>query len=59
MAADTQQGCDREDRATRGRMPRTDKRDADYKVAVEKCDALAGSAKDACVKDAKVRYGKS
>ncbi|MFO1397704.1 MAG: hypothetical protein U1F48_11635 [Burkholderiales bacterium] len=36
-----------------------DKRDADYKVAVEKCDSLAGNAKDACVRDAKARYGKS
>jgi len=36
-----------------------DKRDADYKVAVEKCDGLAGGAKDACVRDAKARYGKS
>ena len=36
-----------------------DKRDADYKVAVEKCDSLAGGAKDTCVKDAKMRYGKS
>ena len=36
-----------------------DKRDADYKVAIEKCDALAGAAKDSCVRDAKVRYGKS
>jgi hypothetical protein len=36
-----------------------DKRDADYKVAVEKCDALAGTAKDTCVRDAKMRYGKS
>lgn len=35
-----------------------DKRDADYKVAVEKCDALSGAAKDACVSDAKLRYGK-
>lgn len=37
----------------------TDKRDADYAVAKEKCDALAGDAKGACVKDAKARYGKS
>ncbi len=37
----------------------TDKRNADYKVAVEKCDALAGSAKDSCVRDAKMHYGKS
>ena len=36
-----------------------DKRDAEYKVAIEKCDALAGSAKDACVSNAKVQYGKS
>ena len=36
-----------------------DKRDADYKVAVEKSDSLAGGAKDTCVKDAKMRYGKS
>jgi hypothetical protein len=36
-----------------------DKRDADYKVAVEKCDALAGEAKSACVASAKLRFGKS
>lgn len=36
-----------------------DKRDADYKVAIEKCDALAGAAKDGCVRDAKTRYGKT
>ncbi|MBX9716528.1 MAG: hypothetical protein K2X42_08040, partial [Burkholderiaceae bacterium] len=36
-----------------------DKRDADYKVAKEKCDALAGDAKSACVTAAKARYGKS
>ena len=36
-----------------------DKRDADYKVAAEKCDALASSAKDACIRDAKMRYGKT
>jgi hypothetical protein len=35
-----------------------DKRDADYKVAIEKCDALAGPAKDACVGNAKAQYGK-
>ena len=37
----------------------SDKRDADYKVAIEKCDALAGPPKDACVANAKVQYGKS
>jgi hypothetical protein len=36
-----------------------DKRDADYTVAIEKCDALAGTAKDACVSTAKMQYGKS
>lgn len=36
-----------------------DKRDAEYKVAIEKCDALAGSVKDACVSNAKVQFGKS
>ena len=36
----------------------TDKRDAEYKVAIEKCDAFSGPAKDACVSSAKVQYGK-
>ena len=36
-----------------------DKRDAEYKVAIEKCDALAGPAKDTCVGNAKAQYGKS
>ena len=36
-----------------------DKRDANYKVAIEKCDALAGAAKDSCVSTAKVQFGKS
>ena len=36
-----------------------DKRDADYKVAIEKCDAMSGDAKSACVKNVKDRYGKS
>jgi predicted extracellular nuclease len=35
-----------------------DKREAEYKVAIEKCDALAGPAKDACVSSAKSQYGK-
>ncbi|MEO8407531.1 MAG: hypothetical protein ABI476_03790 [Oxalobacteraceae bacterium] len=35
-----------------------DKRDADYNVAVEKCDAMSGPAKDACVASAKSKYGK-
>lgn len=36
-----------------------EKRDADYKVATERCGAMAGAPKDACVADAKARYGKS
>lgn len=32
-------------------------READYKVAKEKCDALAGDAKDLCVKEAEARFG--
>lgn len=35
-----------------------DKRDADYAVAKEKCDAYAGAAKDACIDKAKVTYAK-
>jgi len=37
---------------------RKDTREAEYKVAAEKCDALSGAAKDQCVKDAKAHYGK-
>jgi|SRR5690348_8798538 hypothetical protein len=36
-----------------------DTRDAQYKVAVEKCDAMTGAAKDTCVKNAKTRFGKT
>ena len=35
------------------------KRDADYQVALEKCDSLAGAAKDSCVRNAKARLGRS
>lgn len=35
-----------------------EKRDADYKVAIEKCDALAGDAKTGCVTAAKAKFGK-
>jgi hypothetical protein len=37
---------------------RDEKREAEYKVELEKCDALAGAAKDACVSGAKLRFGK-
>jgi len=36
----------------------TDKLDAQYKVEKEKCDALAGAAKDTCLLQAKTRFGK-
>lgn len=35
------------------------KRDADYKVAAEKCEAQAGDAKTACMNAAKAKFGKS
>lgn len=35
-----------------------DKRDVDYKVAVEKCDAMSGNAKDSCTATAKAKFGK-
>lgn len=37
----------------------TEKADADYKVAIEKCDALMGDAKTSCVAAAKAKYGKN
>jgi hypothetical protein len=58
VAADT-----RQDAATKQADARTeanaDKRNADYKVAIEKCDAFAGTVKDTCVNTAKAQYGKS
>jgi hypothetical protein len=36
-----------------------DKRDADYKVAIEKCDALSGDPKTTCVASAKTTFGKN
>lgn len=36
----------------------SDKRDAQYQVAIQKCDALAGAAKDSCVADANASFGK-
>ena len=35
------------------------KRDADYKVAVEKCDAMAGDPKASCLDAAKLSFGKN
>lgn len=36
-----------------------DKRDADYKVAAQKCEVLAGDAKTGCISAAKTTYGKN
>jgi hypothetical protein len=36
-----------------------DKRDADYKVAAEKCDSMTGDAKTGCMSAAKAKFGKS
>jgi len=58
VAADTR-ATSSEKMASAQKDAAEDKRDADYKVAIEKCDSLAGAAKDTCVKDAKARYGKS
>ena len=35
---------------------REDKTDANYKVAKEKCDAMSGDSKDACIREAKMKY---
>lgn len=43
---------------TAGNDARDTKREADLKVANEKCDALSGAAKDSCQADAKARFGK-
>ena len=58
VAADTQSASTEKVAAAR-KDAAEDKRDADYKVAIEKCDSLSGSAKDACVSNAKARYGKN
>jgi hypothetical protein len=36
----------------------TEKHDSDYKLAIEKCDALAGDAKASCIAEAKTKFGK-
>jgi hypothetical protein len=35
---------------------RADTREADYKVAAQKCDALSGADKDSCISAAKAKY---
>lgn len=36
-----------------------EKRDADYRVAIQKCDNLGSAERAACIEDAKERFGKS
>jgi hypothetical protein len=43
--------------AEAGKEANADKRDAEYRVAIEKCDA--GPAKETCVSTAKTQYGQS
>lgn len=42
-----------------GKEAMEDKRDAEMKLAREKCDALSGDAKSSCIDAAKARLGKS
>jgi hypothetical protein len=57
VAADTRQ--DSAKKQSEARHEATEARhDADYKLAIEKCDSLSGPVKDACINDAKTYYGK-
>jgi hypothetical protein len=58
VTADTHQGAATKQADAR-KEANADKRDAEYKVAIEKCDALAAPAKDACISKANMQYGKS
>jgi len=58
VAAETQQDAATKQADAR-KEANADKRAANYKVAIEKCDALAGPSKDSCVSNAKLQYGKS
>ena len=57
VAADTQQESAKKVAEARQEAA-ADRRDADYKAAVERCDTLNGPAKDTCISDAKLRFGK-
>jgi hypothetical protein len=58
VAADTRHDAEAKQADARNEANK-DKRDAEYKVAIEKCDVLAAPAKETCVSGAKVKYGKS
>lgn len=57
VATDTQQESDKKVAAARQEAA-ADRRDADYKAALERCDSLNGPAKDTCISDTKRRFGK-
>ena len=50
---------DREQGADARKDAATDKRDADYAMAKEKCDAFTGDANTSCLSEAKAGFGKS
>ena len=57
VAAEADARADRKTMEARAEA-REDKLTAAYRVAMEKCDAYAGAAKDQCVTAAKTAYGK-
>ena len=47
----------KEEKANEAKKDATEeKREANYKAAKERCDSLAGNAKDTCEKDAKAKF---
>ena len=58
IAGNARRGTDRSAQDA-ARKALEQKREADYKVALEKCGAFAGPAKDACIGNAKLQYGKT
>jgi len=57
VAADTRQESSKKESEAR-REATEERRDADYKLALQKCDSLTGPLKDACINDTKTYYGK-
>jgi hypothetical protein len=57
VTADTNSDAATKQTAAR-KEARAAERDAEFKVAMEKCDVLAGGAKDTCVDGARMRFGK-
>ena len=57
VAADTRQESAKKQSEAR-REATEEKRDADYKVELEKCESLTGPIKEACINDTKTYYGK-